>query len=304
MSSFWSAWVIGLIIFNLGVALLLFLWAPRVDIPTQPDGTSGHVWAHGVLREGIRQLPMWWVALSAAMFIAAGVYLVLYPGMGSYPGAFGWTSADELRRDRELNGGRQAALLARIHDKPVEAIATDPEAVAQGQLLFVDNCAACHGRAGLGNPVIGAPDLTDHDWLYGGDGKAILASVLDGRKGVMPAFAGTIPDDSIVDVVNYVESLSGLPNDGLRAYFGKRVFATCAACHGANAKGNAALGAPDLTDNVWLYGRNQSDLLATVRHGRSGTMPSWRARLGEDNARLVSAWVYAQSNPVGRAAVK
>lgn len=297
MSAGWSALVMSLIVLNLGITLFLFLWAPKVDIPTQADGTSGHVWAHGVLREGVRKLPGWWVAMSAAMFVAGFSYLALYPGFGGYKGLLGWTSHDELARNQETNDRRLAPLAERVHDADVEKLARDRDALRAGERLFIDNCAACHGRGGRGNPLVGAPDLTDADWLYGGDGKTILLSILDGRRGGMPAFAGTLGDDEIVDVVNYVERLAGLPHDGLRAQMGKPRFATCAACHGADAKGNSALGAPNLTDSVWLYGGNEAKLLATVRNGRAGEMPAWRDRLGEDGSRLVAAWVYAQSHP-------
>jgi cytochrome c oxidase cbb3-type subunit III len=298
MSGFWSAWVILLIVVNLGITLFLFLWAPRVEIPTQADGTSGHVWAHGVLREGIRRLPTWWIALSAAMFVAGFGYLALYPGFGAFKGVLGWTSSGEHARDTAANATLEAPLLARIKDKPIEALAGDPQVLQHGEVLFVDNCAACHGRDARGNALLGAPDLTDSDWLYGGDGNAILTSILDGRHGGMPAFAGTLKDDAVLAVVDYARSLSGLPHDSLRAQIGRPLFvANCAPCHGADGKGNAAVGAPNLTDAIWLYGSNQADMLETVRGGRGGVMPAWRGRLAEQDARMVAAYVYARSHP-------
>lgn len=299
MSGFWSAWVIALVVANLGVTLFLFLWGPRVEIPTQADGTTGHVWAHGALREGVHRLPAWWIAVSAAMFVACFAYLALYPGFGAYKGALGWTSSGEEAHDAAQNRERlEAAVLARVHGAAVDRLAGDPGALRVGERLFVDNCAACHGRDGRGNRLIGAPDLTDRDWLYGGGGEAILASILDGRRGGMPAFTPQLPDESVVDVVHYVRSLSGLPADGLRAQTGRPVFAAnCAACHGAEGKGNTALGAPDLTDRTWLYGSDLPEMLQTMRGGRAGVMPAWRGRLGDDDARMVAAFVYALSHP-------
>jgi cytochrome c oxidase cbb3-type subunit 3 len=297
VSAFWSAFVMALIVLNLGITLFLFLWAPRVDIPTQPDGTSGHVWAHGVLREGIRRLPGWWVALSAAMFVAGFAYLALYPGFGAWRGALGWTSHDELARAQAANAALQAPLMQRVRSESIAALAADREAMAVGETIFVDNCAACHGRDARGNQRLGAPNLTDADWLYGGDDATILASISDGRRGGMPSFAGALPDDAIVEVVDYVESLAGLPHDPLRAQLGKRTFATCAACHGADGKGNPALGAPNLTDDVWLYGRQRATLIETVRNGRSGVMPAWRGRLSGDDLKLVAAYVHGLSHP-------
>ena len=297
MNEGWSAWVMLLIVINLGVTLLLFLWAPRVDIPTQPDGTTGHVWAHGVLREGVRPLPTWWVVLSAAMFVMGLGYLALYPGFGAFAGLLQWTSHDELARNQAANRKLQLPLQERVRGKTIEAIAADPEALRAGQVLFIDDCAACHGRSATGNQAIGAPDLTDRDSLYGSDGKSILASILDGRRGAMPAFGGTLSDKDISDLVQYVASLSGITHKSFEAQLGKRLFVNCAPCHGADARGNPAMGAPNLTDDVWLYGGSYSDIATTIRQGRSGEMPAWRERLGETDASLVAAWVYAQSHP-------
>ncbi len=300
MSTFWSGWVILLIVFNLGITLFLFLWAPRVEIPVRPDGTTGHVWAHGVLREGLHRLPTWWIVLSGAMFIAAFAYLALYPGFGAFRGALGWTSAGEHAQDRAANAALEATLVQRAKATPVEQLAADPAVLRHGEVLFVDNCAACHGREARGNPLVGAPNLTGADFLYGNDGNAILATILDGRRGAMPAFAGTLPEDSILSVVDHVRSLSGLPHDPLRAQVGKPLFtANCAACHGADGKGNKAVGAPNLADpdRRWLYGRNRETMLQTVRGGRGGVMPAWRNRLSEEDARMVAAYVYAQAHP-------
>src|SRR6185436_18375374 len=147
------------------------------------------------------------------------------------------------------------------------------------------------------NRTLGAPDLTDRDWLHGGDEKSVLASILEGRQGVMPPFGAAKSEQEIRDLAHYVLSLSGRTHDPLRAHFGKAGFTACAACHGADGKGNTQLGAPDLTDGVWLHGDRLEDIMDTIRNGRSGVMPALRHRLGEDNAALVAAWVYAQSHP-------
>lgn len=296
MTDFWSTWVIVLVVVNLGITAFLFLWGLGVHIPTLPDGTSGHAWAHGVLREGVRRLPTWWIVLSAASLVAGFVYLALYPGLGTFVGKLGWTSGSELAEQQDANRRLEAPLLERIRGKPVETIAADPEALRVGRVLFIEHCAGCHGRDARGNHALGAPDLTDGDWLYGGDGKAILTSILDGRNGVMPPFGGAKSDQEIRDIAHYVLSLSGRTHDSLRAHFGKPGFAACAACHGAEGKGNPALGAPNLTDSVWLRGAGIEDIVETVKKGRNAVMPALRDRLGENNASLVAAWVYAQSH--------
>jgi len=297
MSELWSTWVMVLALVTLGIALFLFLWGLRVDIPTQPDGTSGHVWAHGVLREGVRRLPRWWVVFSAASLVAGLGYLALYPGFGAFAGALGWTSADELARQQDANRRLEAPLLERVRGKPVETIAADPEALRVGQVLFIENCAACHGRDARGNRALGAPDLTSRAWRYGGDGKSILTSIMEGRTGTMPPFGGSMSDTEIRDLANHVLSLSGRTHDSLRAHFGRPRFSACAACHGPEGKGNPALGAPNLTDNVWLYGGGIEDIVETIRRGRNGVMPAFRTRLGEENASLVAAWAYTQARP-------
>ena len=302
MSEFWSGFVIVLIVVVLGTTVFLFLWGLRVEIPTQPDGTSGHVWAHGVLREGVRRLPTWWIVGSAIVLVASLGYLALYPGFGAFKGVLGWTSHGELASDQAANRQREAPLRERIRGKPVESIATDPDALRAGHALYIDNCAACHGRDGRGNALLGAPAFVDSDWLYGGDGKSILTSILDGRTGAMPAFASSLSNDEINDLAHYVASLSGRSHDSLRGALGKRLFSNCIPCHGADGKGNQAMGAPNLTDAIWLYGGEVATIATTIRFGRTGTMPAWRQRLGEDDALLVAAWVYAMSHPTSVAA--
>jgi len=297
MSAFWSAWIIGLATFNLGICFFLFVWGQRVEIPTLPDGTTGHSWAHGALRESVRRLPLWWVVMSAAMFVVGAIYLALYPGYGSNKGVLGWTSHGELAQTSQANLGKLDPLLARFRQSTVEQLAADPAATAMGHRLFIDNCAACHGREGHGNPLLGAPNLVDGDWLYGGAGETIMTSILDGRHGTMPPFGAAFGDAGVEELANYVLSLSGAPHDAAKAAAGQPKFATiCIACHGVEGKGNQALGAPNLTDHIWLYGGDLATVEKDIRDGRSGQMPAWRERLGEDNARVIAAWVYAQAN--------
>ncbi|WHZ11059.1 MAG: Cytochrome c oxidase (cbb3-type) subunit CcoP [Burkholderiaceae bacterium] len=297
MSSFWSSWVMVLIVFNLGISFLLFLWGPRAKVPTLPDGTTGHVWAHGVLREGMHRLPAWWIVISFLMFAGAFGYLVLYPGFGNSAGHLGWTSHKELASDTAANDVRLKATMQRFAQMPIETLAADHEALAMGKVLFGDNCAACHGGAAHGNPLLGAPNLTDNDWLYGGDGKAILTSIQDGRRGVMPAWGAAFGEAGVENVANYVLSLSGAPHDATKAIAGKALFTACAACHGADGKGNQILGAPNLTDTTWLYGGTLADVEKTIRDGRNGNMPAWRTRLGENDVRVLAAYVYSLSHP-------
>src|SRR5690606_4605546 len=228
-------------------------------------------------------------------------YLVLFPGYGDNKGLLGWTMHGELAEDIASTRARMEPLIAQHSQMSVEQLAAEPSAVAIGHRLFVDNCAACHGASAQGNSLLGAPMLTDRDWLYGGDGETLMASILDGRRGAMPAMGATLGAAGVEEVAQYVLSLSGSANNPLKAALGKAQFTTCAACHGGDGKGNPALGAPNLTDSVWLYGGSQVHVEQTIREGRSGEMPAFRTRLSENEAKVIAAWVYRQSNPVGPA---
>jgi cytochrome c oxidase cbb3-type subunit 3 len=296
MSSFWSGWVIALIVFNLGVTLFLFIWGLKVKIPTEPDGTSGHVWAHGVLREGVKNLPKWWIVLSGSAFACGIAYLALYPGLGRYKGILGWTSQREVARAIATNEQTLGPLMERYSTETVEDLSRDATAIGIGQRLFIDNCAACHGRQGYGNPLLGAPNLTDDDWLYGGDGNSILNSIEGGRHGVMPPFDGVFEKTGITNLANYVLSLSNSPHDAAKAAAGKPLFTVCSACHGPEGKGSTIIGAPNLTDQIWLYGGDINTVEETIRKGHGGVMPAWRTRLDPKEVRVIAAWVYAQSH--------
>jgi cytochrome c oxidase cbb3-type subunit 3 len=291
VSTGWSLWVMFLVVLNMGITLFLFLWGPRAKIPTLEDDTTGHVWAHGTIREAVRKLPLRWLLLSGAMFVGGFAYLVLYPGFGNHKGLLGWTAHGELAKDEAANEARLDELVLRFRQYPVEQLAGDPAAQQMGERLFVDNCAACHGRGGHGNVALGAPSLSDDDWLYGGSGKDILASIHDGRSGLMPPWA-SLGQDNVTNLAHYVLSLSGSSHDQGRAVAGQPLFATCAACHGPQGKGNPALGAPNLTDRIWLHGGRFEDVVRSIGGGRQGHMPAWNKRLTDDQIRVLAAYVY------------
>jgi len=296
MSGFWSVWVKFLVILNLGITMFLFVLALRMKIPTHSDGTTGHVWAHGVLREGVRKLPSWWIVVSVLTFLIGIGYLTLFPGFGAFEGLLGWTSEQQLQREVEENEARLNAALEPLRGRSVEELAELPQIVAFGHRLYLDNCAACHGREAGGNQVLGAPNLVDADSLYGRDTATLLASIRDGRNGVMPAWGSALGRNGVNEVAAYVLSLSGVnaPQDWVQA--GKQRFETmCVACHGVDGRGNAALGAPNLTDDVWLLGGDFQSVAATIRDGHSGVMPAWGHRLNEDEIRAIAAWIVVQS---------
>jgi cytochrome c oxidase cbb3-type subunit III len=294
MSRFWSGWVIFLAVLTIGISVSLFIGGMRVKLPTQNDGTTGHEWDG--IREGVRKLPWWWIVYSAVGFIVAIVFLVMYAGLDTYRGVLGWNSEEQLQRDVAANDAKLETLIDPWRTLTVEQLAGNAAAVDVGHRLYLDNCAACHGNKALGNQTLGAPDLTDADWQYGGSGDTIVASILDGRTGVMPPLGAALGHDGLNEVASYVLSLGGVkaPDDWVAA--GKQRFETlCIACHGAEGLGNSALGAPNVADGVWLYGGNYASVVTSIRDGRSGVMPAWRSRLSNDEARLITAWVLNQA---------
>lgn len=307
MTTGWSLWVMALVVFNLGVIFFLFLWAPHAKIPVGPDGTTGHVWADGKIREGLHKLPRWWLAVSWAMFLGAFGYLVLYPGFGAFQGVLGWTSVGEHDHAAELNAGKLEPELQRLQAMSIEQAAGDPVAQRLGARLFIDNCAACHGRQAQGNHLLGAPRLDDEDWLYGGSAEDILASITDGRTGAMPPW-NSLGAETVRNLAQYVRSLSmgGLPHDAgmaRMAVAGEEAFkSTCVACHGSDGKGNPLIGAPNLTDSVWLYGGSLAEIEASINNGRQGEMPAWQGRLSAAEIHLLAAYVLqlSQADRKGR----
>ncbi|HLR16898.1 MAG TPA: cytochrome-c oxidase, cbb3-type subunit III [Alcanivoracaceae bacterium] len=297
MNNFWSGWVMALVAINYITILVLFLWAPRAKIPSEPDGTTGHTWAHGTIREGLGRLPTWWLILSTAAFIAAFIYLVRYPGFGSYEGTLQWTSKKEMLEQRAITEEKMQPLWQRIEDTPILALGEDEQAMRMAKRLFDDNCAACHGYDGKGVQAIGAPDLTDRSWQFGGSVAAVQHSISKGRKGVMPPLGGTLKYGQIKNVAHYVLSLAGRSHEAPSATAGEKVFKQyCFACHGMDGTGNQALGAPNLTEDAWKFGDTLEDIMYAVEHGRKGEMPAWEGRLRDTEIKLLTSWVLSHDN--------
>jgi len=297
MSDFWAAWVMALVVINYLVILFLFLWARKVSIPVEEDGTTGHTWSHGAISEGLNPLPKWWLYMSTAGFFAAFVYLVLYPGFGNHKGVLGWTSIDETRRGIAQTNIKMDDLVQQIDSQTVLQLGKNDQAMRLATRLFEDNCAACHGYDAKGIQLMGAPDLTDNTWLYGGTVSDILRTINHGRTGVMPAHQNSLSDAAITQVSHYVLSLSGLPHDEVAAVEGKASFNTvCFACHAMDGSGNKMLGAPNLTDDVWLYGNRLEQVVDSVRYGRQGKMPAWNDRLNQQQIKVLAAWVLSHDN--------
>jgi len=293
MSTFWSLFIDALTILSMIAIVWLLIATSRIKASEIQESTTGHTWDED-LTEYNNPLPRWWLGLFLLTVVFAAGYLVFYPGLGSNQGTLGWTSGKEAAADLAENNRKLEAVFSRFRDQTVDQLAHDPQALTLGHNVFVNNCAACHGSDARG--AKGYPNLTDDDWLFGGNADVVLASILKGRNAVMPPLGAALGDQGIDEAANYVLSLSGQKSDPALAAAGKARFMTiCIACHGAEGKGNPIMGAPNLADNVWLYGGALDDIKASIKNGRGGAMPAWEPVIGADRARLVAAWVLAQS---------
>lgn len=293
MSTFWSSYIVGIVMLNiLGCAALLW-WTRKISVEhRQEDGTTGH--DYDGIKEYDNPLPRWWMWMFCITIAFALGYLFLYPGLGNYKGYWGWTSVKEHDADIADMQKEYGPMYAAFAKRPVEELAKDDHAMKIGQRLFLNNCAVCHGSDAHG--ARGFPNLTDNDWLYGGKPENIEETILNGRQGAMPTWGPILGADNVKKVANYVLSLSGRNVDDKLAAEGKNVFQTnCIGCHGPDGKGNQAVGAPNLTDNIWLYGGSEATVIQSITNGRNGRMPAWKDTLGTEKVHLLAAYVYSLS---------
>lgn len=295
MSTFWSVWIIVLTIVSLILLLWVLLANKKVAVNYEEETenrTTGH--SYDGIEEYDNPLPKWWFQLFILTIVFAVVWLILYPGLGKFPGVLGWTSVGELTRSQEKAVEQYAQSYGVYSKMPVEDLIHDSRAIKMGVRLFADNCAVCHGADGGGN--YGFPNLTDNEWLYGGTVENIQQSITHGRTGAMPAWGDILGEEKVQRAAHYVLQLSGQAHDAALADSGQQVYMeTCSACHGANGEGNTLLGAPNLTDDVWLYSGTLSEVAHSIRSGRSNTMPAQKELLREDKIHLLAAYVYSLS---------
>ncbi|WP_423599530.1 cytochrome-c oxidase, cbb3-type subunit III [Roseateles sp. MS654] len=293
VSSGWSLFVAAATVLGLVLCLVLLIIASRRKAMAE-DNSTGHVWDEDI-RELNNPLPRWWMVLFVLTVVFAGLYLALYPGLGSFGGTLGWSSADQYQAEQAEARKAMQVIYARFDGQAVEAMARDPQAQGIGERLFANNCATCHGSDAKGSK--GFPNLTDNDWLYGGSGDTIVETITKGREGTMPPMAAAVGNgDDVRHLANYVLSLSGSPHNSVAAALGKSKFSACAACHGMNGKGNPALGAPDLTDKVWLHGWGETAIIAMINNGKHSHMPEHGSRLSPEQIRVLAAYVWGLSH--------
>lgn len=298
-SNFWSVYVAGITIAGI-VACLLLLWiTARKKVASDSNNTTGHVWDED-LTEMNNPMPRWWMWLFVLTIIFSFAYLAIYPGLGKFAGKMGWSQYGAYDAEMAQAKAELEPLYARFTSMTTEQVAQDPQAMAIGERLFMNNCAQCHGSDARGSKSF--PNLTDGHWLHGGTPEKIRETLEKGRIGNMPPMAAAVgsPED-VRNLSHYVLSLSGSPHDSLRASLGKSKFVACAACHGADGKGMQALGAPNLTDDIWLHGWGEAAITAMINNGKVNQMPAQSQKLTEAQLGVLAAYVWGMSNKPGSA---
>ena len=295
MNSGLSIFVMVVSIANILACWWLIRWTAKPRPGESAEGeTTGHTWDDGQLAEYNNPMPRWWLYMFYITIVFAIVYLLLYPGLGNFKGFLGWTQEREYQAEMAAAEKRFGPIFAQYASQDIAALAKNEEALKIGQRLFGTYCSQCHGSDAKGSP--GFPNLTDDEWLYGGEPEAIKASILNGRSGMMPPMAAAIGDEKAVDdVVAYVMSLSGMVSADAGAAGQEKFQQVCGACHMPDGTGNPALGAPNLTNDSWLYGGSRGAIKQAIMEGRSGQMPAHGEFLGDAKVHLLAAYVYSLS---------
>jgi cytochrome c oxidase cbb3-type subunit 3 len=295
LNSFWNWWVIIISVGSILACWWLLHWTKGVSNRSGDEaGSTGHVWDDDI-RELNTPLPRWWLHLFNITIVFALIYLAIFPGLGNFGGFLGWTQIGQYEEEVAQATVAQEAVFARFRDMEPAALMADQEAKDIGGRLFGNNCAMCHSSDGRG--AKGFPNLADNDWQWGGSFEQIMFTLQNGRIAAMPPFVAVLGEEGVPEVVAYVQTLSGQKADAEMAIAGKARFEMiCMACHGMDGTGNPALGAPNLTDDTWLYSSDPSDIEYAIRNGRNGKMPAFGNMLSEDHRRLLAAYVMGLSD--------
>jgi cytochrome c oxidase cbb3-type subunit 3 len=295
MTSQASLFIVVFTVINILACLWLMWWTAKsrtisdIKPPEAAGEVTGHVW-DGDLEEYNNPLPRWWLWLFIITIVFGAVYLIVFPGLGNFGGVRGWNQIAQYEQQIDAARTKLEARLAQFNEKPLYELSGDAAAMATAKNLFAANCSTCHGSDARG--AKGFPNLTDADWLWGGTPDNIQTSIASGRHGVMPALGTALGEQGVNEVASYIVSLSGAkaPADWIAA--GQQRFEmVCAACHGLEGRGNPMLGAPNLTDDIWLHGRDFASIQTTITHGRNNQMPAHLEMLGDAKVKLLAAYV-------------
>ncbi len=288
----WGLFVAIATVVSLVFCLVLLIIASRRKVMAS-DNTTGHVWDED-LREMNNPLPRWWMWLFVITVVFAAVYLAFYPGLGSYAGTLKWTSVGQYEAEQDKARAALVPVYAKYVAMNAEQLAQEPVAMGIGQRLYLNTCAQCHGSDGRGST--GFPNLADKDWLGEGTHDYVKTTITAGRVGVMPPMAAAVGSgEDVRNLAHYVLSLSGSAHNNVAAQLGKDKFAVCAACHGADGKGNPLLGAPNLTDKIWLHGWGEQAIVNIVTQGKNNAMPAQGRLLTPEQVHVLGAYVLSLS---------
>ena len=321
MTTFWSIWITVLTLVVIAGCFFLLRAVSKNNTGVEEGESMGH--SFDGIEELNNPLPKWWSYMFYISIVFALIYLALYPGLGNFKGFLGWSSSNQsIGTENGIKADSEAAIalatkegrwvqydqeVMRADEKygpifkayaetPLDELVNNKDALKVGGRLFLHNCSQCHGSDARGSK--GFPNLTDGDWLYGGELATIKTSIMNGRHGMMPPKGGLpIEDSEIKGLAEYVVKLSGREHDETLAAQGQGSFMKgCFACHGMDGTGNKMMGAPNIANNMWLYGGSRGAIEETIKYGRSGVMPAWKDVLGEEKVHVITAYVYSLSN--------
>ena len=286
-TEFWSGWIIVLTLGSLaGLAWLVFSIyfsnhnAAEFKSPTWDE----------TLQEGNNSPPMWWFWMILTALIISVVYLMLYPGLGSFSGALKWSQSGRLDKKLVLYAYEHADINKKILQSPISELQNNSEYMDSAKRLFMQNCAACHGIHGQGQAMT-FPSLIDDDWQWGNTEAELEQTIRHGRQAVMVGWLAVIGEEGVTQVADYVKDMTATAHSP-SAEKGMAIYQQfCFACHGQQGEGNPALGAPNLTDDIWLYGDSDTQLHTSIAKGRSGVMPAFDKRLSDAQIKMLVAWL-------------
>jgi len=291
LNSFWNWFAIIVTIACILACWWLLHWTKGISNRKDDDevGDTGHTWDHDI-RELNNPLPRWWLHLFNITIVFALIYLVLFPGLGNFAGFLGWTQEQRYEEEIAAAAVAETEVYARYSDLSPAELMSDAQAMGTGRRLFGQNCAMCHGSDARG--AFGFPNLTDGEWQWGGGHETVLATITSGRQAAMPPWAQVLGEDGVTEVTEYVMQISGHEATETLAQAGAQKFSMfCVACHGPDGKGNPALGAPDLTNDTWLYRGDRETVMEALHEGRNGNMPAFGDQLTEERRRILAAYV-------------
>lgn len=294
LNSFWSWFAILLTIGSILACWWLLHWTKGIsDRDDDEVDDTGHVWDEDI-RELNNPLPRWWLHLFNITIVFALIYLVMFPGLGNLSGVLGWTQEKRYEEEIAAAQAAEAEIFSDYLAMAPEELVNDSQAMATGRRLFGQNCAMCHGSDGRG--AYGFPNLTDSEWQWGAGHDNILTAINNGRQAAMPPWEAALGEEGVNQVTEYVMQLAGhRANQTLASEGGQKFTMFCVACHGADGKGNPALGAPDLTNDAWLYRGDRDTIAEAIRNGRNGNMPAFGDQLSEERRRILAAYVLSLS---------